>query len=199
MLDIVKEKVTYIIWNNDTNKKINLKNAETEKSIPITLPDNQRTFAYIPGREYDNAGEINKNFVKENEDELYTKMLEMKTKLDNELEGSDIDLLVNTTKSDEIGEFFSDMHFKEKEDKSEISKINNNTNTNTSINFKQIEEFANNAINQYNYPNIYQQHEPPAIVNTQEKPSETQIMAEIMKDPKTRQLIEDSKKILIVR
>lgn len=63
MMDIVKESITYIIWTNDTNKKIDLAINETEKSIPVTLKNNQRLFSRMPGRSFDNANEINKNFI----------------------------------------------------------------------------------------------------------------------------------------
>jgi hypothetical protein len=65
MLDAVKEKITYIIWNNDTNKKIEMKIQETEISIPITLNKNKRLFAYNAGRDFDNAKDINRNYINE--------------------------------------------------------------------------------------------------------------------------------------
>jgi hypothetical protein len=94
MLDIVKEKITYIIWNNDTNRKIDLRIAETESSIPLTLPDSKRLFSYLPGKEFDNAKDINKNYIRELEkidkddgnDEVF---LEIKNNSNKNLLGKD--------------------------------------------------------------------------------------------------------------
>ena len=63
MLDTIKEKITYIIWNNDTNKKILLQILEVEKSIPLQLPENQRLFSYKKGMAFDNARDVNTNFL----------------------------------------------------------------------------------------------------------------------------------------
>lgn len=65
MLDAVKERITYIIWNNDTNKKIENKIQDTEISIPITLNKNKRLFAYNTERDFDNSNDINKNYLDE--------------------------------------------------------------------------------------------------------------------------------------
>lgn len=65
MLEILKEKITYIIWNNDTNKKIFLKILETENSIPLQLPENRRLFSYDKTLGFDNARDVNKKFVSE--------------------------------------------------------------------------------------------------------------------------------------
>jgi hypothetical protein len=65
MLDFVKEKLTYIIWNNDTNKKIDIKIHETEISIPVKLPNNKRLFSKNPQYEFDNARDINIDYLNE--------------------------------------------------------------------------------------------------------------------------------------
>jgi len=65
MLEVLKEKITYIIWNNDTNKKILLNILETENSIPMQLPENKRLFSYDKTLGFDNARDINRNFLNE--------------------------------------------------------------------------------------------------------------------------------------
>jgi len=65
ILDKLKERLTYIIWNNDTNMKILLKIIEVENAIPVQLPENKRMFSYDKQREFDNARDINKNYLQE--------------------------------------------------------------------------------------------------------------------------------------
>jgi len=65
MLEVIREKITYIIWNIDTNKKIFVKILETENSIPLQLPENKRLFSYDKILGFDNARDINKNFLSE--------------------------------------------------------------------------------------------------------------------------------------
>lgn len=63
MLEVLKEKITYILWNNDTNKKILLKIIESENSIPVLLPENKRLFSYDKNLGFDNIRNINRNFL----------------------------------------------------------------------------------------------------------------------------------------
>ena len=104
--------------------------------------------------------------------------------------------------------FLDEMHFKEvskEEFKNNNSSNSNNTIKNYNITnsafdnnthkFKQIDEneFASNAINQFNYPQIYQQHETSQVLTTDKKPSDAQVLEKIMKDPNTQKLIDDIK------
>lgn len=101
MLEVLKEKITYIIWNNDTNKKILLKILETENSIPLQLPENRRLFSYDKTLGYDNARDVNKNFVNELKNVREAQLANLNS---NSFKFKSVENLDETEKEDTTGE-----------------------------------------------------------------------------------------------
>jgi hypothetical protein len=177
MLDVVKEKLIAIIWNNDSNLNIENKIKLSEDSIP----NNNRSFHTSVFR-----------FKSVSNDELVDDILEsnnIKTEesapknLNNNLqEGNKINF-----NNDLTGEF---KNFKDFEKGS--SNIGNPQ-------FKQFDnDFVTRSINQYNNPGVYQTYENAPIYTFNNKPNDKEVMDKIMTDPATKEVLERNNAKVII-
>ena len=65
MYDFLKEKITFIIYNNSSNKIIAERIKDTETAIPETLPKSMRRFSYQIGNEFDDSKKVLKTYLAE--------------------------------------------------------------------------------------------------------------------------------------